>query len=184
MIFLVAVLIGVAVGYARGGRIRRLAGLRLRAPWLILGALILQLSIFPLFSSRPLIPHGTAALHLLSYGALFIWLLLNLRLPPVRVIGLGAATNGAVILANGGYMPASATALARAGIAPMVEHLAADGAYGNVILMSEATRWNALGDILYLPEWIPFATAFSIGDLAILFGLAWLIARGMKADGA
>jgi len=183
MIFLVAVVVGVAIGYARGGRIRRLADLSLRAPWLVLAALVVQLLIFPLFSSRPLIPRGTASFHLLSYALLFAWLALNLRLAPIRLIGLGAAANGAVIVANGGYMPASATALERAGIAPMVEHLAADGIYGNVIVMSEATRWNLLGDMLYLPGWIPFSTAFSIGDLAILIGLAWLTVRGMTLHG-
>ena len=35
------------------------------------------------------------------------------------------------------------------------------GMYGNTVLMSETTRFNILGDLLYLPRGIFFATALS-----------------------
>ena len=80
-------------------------------------------------------------------------------------------------------MPASITALERAGFQGAVDRLLQGETVANVILMSPATKVNALGDWFYLPEWIPFSTAFSIGDVLIMVGLAWLIARGMVADG-
>ena len=53
--------------------------------------------------------------------------------------------------------------------------------HGNTVLMGETTRFNILGDLLYLPRGIPFATALSAGDLIIALGIVWLIVKGMTA---
>jgi len=181
MLLIGAVFIGVILGYLRRGRITYLTSLRLRFWGLIVVALAIQLLIFPLFGDRPLLPYGTTQLHLLSYGLVFLFLALNYRTFPLLFIGLGAFLNLLTIAVNGGYMPSSLTALARAGSHGVVTHLLEEGVYGNVILMSETTRLNVLGDFLYLPEGIPLAAAFSIGDLIIALGLVWLIMWGMKS---
>ena len=85
------------------------------------------------------------------------------------------------IAVNGGYMPSSQAALSRAGSHELVTHLIEEGRVGNIMLMSEETRLNVLGDFLYLPEGIPLAAAFSIGDLIVALGLVWLIMWGMKS---
>jgi len=180
MIFLVAVLVGVLAGLLLGGRLSNLPSLKLKWLWLVLGGLVLQVLIFPLFSERPLLPYATVPLHYLSYGMVFLFLFLNLRVRPLLALGAGALLNLLPIAANGGRMPASATALARAGYVEVAERLASGSTHGNVLLMSEGTRLNILGDWLYLPSWVPFATAFSIGDLLIMIGVAWLIVRGMR----
>jgi len=182
MLYLVALLIGLLIGFLRGGRLSHLTRLRLRWLWVVLVALVIQLLIFPLFSGAPLLLYATAPLHLVSYGILIVWLAGNLRLLPVGVLLLGAACNLVAVSSNGGYMPASATALERAGLGGLAEQLVDGQAVANVILMSPATKANALGDWFYLPEWIPFSTAFSIGDVLIMVGLAWLLARGMVTD--
>jgi hypothetical protein len=181
MIFLLAALVGVLLGYVLGGRISNLPSLRLRAVWLVLSALILQVLIFPLFSERPLLPYATVPLHVISYLLIFVFLLLNLRERGLLAIGVGALLNFAAIAANGGRMPASATALARAGLVETADRLTTSGAHGNVLLMGEGTRLNVLGDWLYFPAAVPFATAFSVGDVVIMIGIAWLIVRGMRA---
>lgn len=183
MLYLVALLIGLLIGFLRGGRLSHLSRLHLRWLWVVPVALVIQLLIFPLFSGEPLLPYATAPLHLVSYGILIVWLLVNLRLLSVGVLLLGAVCNLVAVAANGGYMPASITALERAGFQGAVDRLLQGEAVANVILMSSATKANALGDWFYLPERIPFSTAFSIGDVLIMVGLAWLIARGMVADG-
>jgi hypothetical protein len=96
---------------------------------------------------------------------------------------LGAVLNLIVIAANRGYMPASPTALARAGKAQAAERLVAEGVYGNVRAMGEGTRLDVLGDWLYLPHGVPLATAFSLGDLLIGLGLVGLVVWGMRARG-
>ena len=183
MFFIVAVFIGVALGYLRRGRVKHLAALKLRYLWLVVAAILLQLAIFPLFSDRPILPYATTALHFLSYGLIFLFLCLNYHLFPFSLIGLGAFLNLVVIVANGGYMPSSVTALEHAGAHEVAAHLIQDGVYGNVVLMTDTTRLNVLGDLLYFPVKIPLVTAFSIGDLLLALGLIWLVAWGMGSRG-
>lgn len=180
MIFLFAALVGVLLGYAFGGRVSNLPSLRLRGLWLVLLALIVQLLIFPLFTDRPLLPYAVAPLHIVSYVLMFVFLVLNLRTKPLLVLGGGALLNFVAIAANSGRMPASVTALERAGYTGTSELLASGGVHGNILMMGDASRLDVLGDWLYLPAWVPFATAFSLGDVVIMLGLAWLIVRGMR----
>ena len=182
MLYLVALLVGLVIGFLRGGRLSHLTGLRLRWLWIIPVALAIQLMIFPLFSRTPLLPYATVPLHVLSYVLAGVWLIANLREPPLVVMVSGALSNFVTVAVNGGRMPASETALRAAGWSETADLLVSQGDYGNVVLMGETTRLNWLGDYLYLPEWVPFAVAFSIGDVLIMVGLAWLIARGMVAS--
>ncbi len=183
MFLVCALVLGVILGYLRGGRIAHLASLSMRLTWLVPIALVIQLLIFPLFGDRPLLPYATTPLHLLSYALVFLFLALNVRILPLLAVGLGALLNILVICVNGGYMPSSATALSRSGAAGVASALEAQGIYGNVRLMGQETRLNLLGDFLYLPRWVPLATAFSIGDLVMALGVAWLVAWGMKKRG-
>lgn len=182
MLYLVALLIGLAIGFVRGGRLSHLTRLRLRWLWIVPVALAIQLMIFPLFSGTPLVPYATVPLHVLSYALVGLWLVANLRVTPLVVTGVGALANFVTIAVNGGRMPSSPTALNAAGWSTTAELLIAQGEYGNVVLMGESTRLNALADWLYLPDWIPFSTAFSIGDVLIMVGLVWLIVRGMVTN--
>jgi len=182
MLFLVAILLGVVLGYLFGGRLSNLEHLRLRGLWLVAIALLLQMLIFPLFTDQPILSVGTAALHIVSYVLVFSFLLVNvLRASPLLLVGAGAALNLLVISLNGGLMPASQSALEKAGATEVLAALAESPVYGNIVLMGESTKWNALGDILYLPAWFPLARTFSIGDLLVIVGLTLLIVKGMRA---
>jgi hypothetical protein len=183
MIFLYAVGLGIALGYALGGRLSRLASMELRQLWFVLLALGIQLLIFPLFSAKPLLPRGTAILHGVSYGLVFLWLVLNWRVRPLLVIGGGAIANIVAVSANGGYMPASADALRQTGHATVADILAHGEVYGNLVGVSGTTHMNFLGDWVPLPRWLPFTTAMSAGDVLIVVGLVWLLAGGMRARG-
>jgi hypothetical protein len=180
MIFLYAVAIGILLGYALRGRLARLVELRLRGLWLVLLAFVIQLAIFPLFMPEPLFPYGTAILHGISYGLVFLWLLLNVRTRPLLVAGAGAVLNLLVVSVNGGFMPASAAALRYAGLTPIADIAARGETYGNIVGMSAATRLNFLGDWIPLPDALPFARAMSVGDVLIMVGLTWLLVRGMR----
>ena len=180
MFLIVAILIGVVLGYASGGRLSNLAALRFRHWWLILVSLAIQLAIFPLVGTQALLPYATVPLHYLSYALIFAFLVINYRAFPLLVIGAGAALNLLVIGVNGGRMPSSLTALSRAGHHEAAALLAEKGVQGNVILMSESTKFNVLGDLFWLPAWIPRATAFSVGDVILAIGLLWLVVWGMR----
>ena len=182
MFFLYIIPIGLVIGFVAGGRLSNLGKLPLRWMGLLLPALLIQLLIFPSFTAKALIPFATAPLHILSYVLLALWIVGNSRLLPILVLGLGAICNFTVLLANGGFMPASVSALQKAGLSILAELLTNEGAYSNLILMSADTRLNFLGDFLYVPKWIPFSSAFSIGDLLIAMALTWLIVKGMRIN--
>ena len=106
---------------------------------------------------------------------------INYRVWALLVIATGSISNLLVIAVNGGRMPSSVHALTSAGQPEIARKLVTEGAWGNVVLMSEKTRLDFLGDWLYLPHGVPLATAFSIGDLTIAIGLIILIVWGMRS---
>jgi hypothetical protein len=82
---------------------------------------------------------------------------------------LGAALNLLAITANGGVMPASPAALARAGLAD-------DPGFQNSTVLADP-RLAFLGDVFAVPASWPLSNVFSIGDVLIAAGLAWGLHR-------
>jgi Family of unknown function (DUF5317) len=96
-----------------GGRLSRLADVRLRWTPVIFGALVIQVLIVTIF------PGGDPALHrdlhLFSYVLIAAFLVANRHRPGLLAIAAGALFNAIAIAANNGVMPASASALRAAG---------------------------------------------------------------------
>ena len=172
LVLLVALVAGLVVGYALGGRLRNLESLDLRHAWLALAALALQLVIFSPLTER--LGDAVVPLHLVSYGMLLWFVVANRHRGGIVVAGVGTALNVAAIAANGGYMPASRSALERAGA------LYAGETANNSALMGEGTRLWFLGDVFAVPEWFVLANVFSVGDVLIAAGVAVLVAAGMR----
>ncbi|MGY4707941.1 diguanylate cyclase [Candidatus Bipolaricaulota sp. J31] len=170
---------GLVIGLLRGGRISRLAELRLRGTWLVFLALVIQVLIFPWGDRDALIEVGVQYLHVISYLPLLGFVYLNRRYWEILLMGLGMALNLVVIVANGGYMPVSPFALEQAGESQLARYLQEHRVSGNVVVMGPDTRLNFLGDVLFLPPTIPFAAAFSIGDLLLGLGIASFLATRM-----
>ncbi|MCX7844923.1 MAG: DUF5317 domain-containing protein, partial [Candidatus Bipolaricaulota bacterium] len=103
----------------------------------------------------------------------------NWRIPELIMMGVGIIFNFSAILANGGYMPASAEVLRRAGLESVAQALKTESRLGNTVLMTENTRLDFLGDWLYLPAWMPLSSAFSPGDVILSLGAAAFLARRM-----
>lgn len=172
LVLATALTVGLAVGFASGGRLQDIADLRLRLPWLVLLALGLQVVAFsPL--GAPLGSGGQIGLHLLSYGLLIVFALRNLGHLGVKIMTVGLLCNAVVIFANGGFMPASRSALAAAG------KLYAGDASNNSRIADAGTHLLFLGDMFAAPRWLPLANVFSVGDVAIAAGIALLLATAM-----
>ncbi len=177
MFILYAVLAGLLGGRLLGGRLANLGSLRIRwAPAAVVG-LVVQLLLF----SEPgaaLAGPAAPAVYVASSALVFLVVLRNLAVPGLPLVALGAASNLAAIVANGGYMPADPGAVAALG--------GRDGAgYSNSIVLADPAL-RPLTDIFALPAWLPLANVFSIGDVAIGLGVAVAIAAGMRrrlADG-
>lgn len=184
MVLLWALLLGLLIGFLRRGSLANLAKLDLRAGGLVLLAMLTQILIFPLGQgAQPIVQWGTEYLHLVSYLLLLLFVMLNYREWALWLLALGMVSNFIVIATNGGYMPASVDALRAAGKTAVTERLLTGQPSGNVIQMTAETQLNFFGDIFWLPAWVPWATAFSIGDLLLAIGIIWLLQAKMKADG-
>lgn len=150
-----------------GGSLRRLGELRFHAPILLWLALAAQVALIAVPGPRT---WWRLALNLGLYppGLWFVWL--NRRVPGLWVVGLGAPCNLLPILANGGVMPASASAVRAAGLE------AEPGLFANSAVL-EDPRLLFLGDVIAIPRSWPFANVLSAADVLIALGAAVVIHR-------
>lgn len=164
VLFLVLAFALVPVG---GGRLRALSSLRFQAPWLLWLALATQVVLIA-FPGQESWWRTAANVATFPLGLAFVWW--NRRIPGLWLVGVGALLNLLPILANGGVMPASAHALALAGIPA---HL---GVYANSAVLAEP-RLLFLGDVIAIPESVPLANVLSVGDVLIALGAAYTVHR-------
>ncbi len=145
-----------------GGRLSRLGEVRLRAWWSIIAALVIQVLLIEVFAGS----FGgvlAAALHLGSYALALVFVWYNRHVTGMALIVAGGLLNLAAIAANGGVMPAQRSALETAGI------IVDSPEFENSAVVDDARLWF-LGDIFAIPEGVPFANVFSIGDVILVIG--------------
>ncbi|MCU1500927.1 MAG: hypothetical protein JWM12_281 [Ilumatobacteraceae bacterium] len=163
LILIVSALVILAVPLV-GGRLGRLSDLRIRDPWLVLVALVVQVIVISVITGGPQALWRAA--HLATYGLIGVFLYRNRAMPRLWIVMVGGLCNLVAISANGGVLPASQRALAQSGrVAP--------SGFANSASLPDA-HLSFLGDIFYTPGWMPFANVFSIGDATLIVGLAWL----------
>jgi hypothetical protein len=177
MILILVPLVMIAVGWALGGRLHALQALPIRWGALPLAAFGIQwlLVRVPGADPRPLLGAAFAA----SYGLLIAFLLLNRRLPGLKLALVGTLLNLAAILANGGFMPIAPATFAAVypdRPAPVAGQRIPQSK--DVLLPADQASLPGLGDTLVL-TW-PFRSVFSIGDLVLAAGLGTLILVGMQ----
>ena len=174
MLLLYAVALGLLIGLASGGKLANLGQLTVRWWPVALIGLVVQVLLF----SSPLaatVGRLGPSLYVASTAVVLMALVVNLRQPGFGLIILGAFLNFAVIVANGGQMPASPDALTVLIGAPILP--TAD--FSNSAVAAPGTTLWFLGDIFVLPRPIPLANVFSIGDVLIGLGGAVFIVRSM-----
>lgn len=171
MFILYAVILGVVLGLVAGGRPAGLSELHFRWPWLILAGLLVQVALFSGPISERVGDLGPV-IYVASTAAVVVAVLANARIPGMAIVALGAACNLAAIVANGGYMPAGAGAMAALGkVAPSV--------YSNSSVVVRPML-EPLTDIFAMPAGAPFANVFSLGDVIIGVGVVVTIVAAMR----
>lgn len=149
-----------------GGKLARLAEIRFRAAWTAIAAILVQVVVISV------VPGGWPALHTglhgLSYLLLAWFVVANRRLAGMWVLAIGGALNAIAIAANGGVMPASEAALARAGLAAQTTDFSNSVAVAHPHLLF-------LGDIFAVPASWPVHNVFSAGDVLIVLGATLLM---------
>jgi hypothetical protein len=165
VVLVVVVLLAMALVPLARGRLSALLDLRIRWAGLLLLALAIQLV-------PALVPGEAnawrAGAHIASFplGLAVVWA--NRMIPGIWVIGLGALSNAIAIVANGGVMPASASALRTAGLDQ------SPGVFVNSDVLADP-ELLFLGDVFAVPEAWPFANVFSVGDVLVALGAAYAI---------
>ncbi len=170
MFVLYAIAAGLLIGALSGGSVARLGELKIHWGPLIIGGLLVQVVLF----SGPVaerVGDLGPLLYVLSTGVVLVAVLRNWRIVGLPILAVGAASNAAAILANGGFMPASLAALTSLGkVVP--------ASYSNSSIVAHpALEW--LTDIFAMPRPMPLANVFSIGDVLIAVGVGIVIAVAM-----
>jgi len=172
MFILYALLVGFLIGLLVGGRPGGLLRLQFRWPWLIIGGLLVQVVLFT-DQVAAVVGSLGAPIYVGSTALVFLGVLRNAAVPGMKIVALGAVSNLAAIVANGGYMPASRDAMAALGKTdPAI--------YSNSAVVAHPAL-EPLTDIFALPAWLPFSNIFSVGDLLIALGVAVVIVLAMRA---
>jgi hypothetical protein len=168
-----AVFLGLAFALVVGGKLSRLADVRLRLSGLVLLALAAQVVLFTRLGSW--IPEDVGRpVHLATYGLLVVFALANLRVRSLLPVLLGMGLNAVAIVANGGQMPISSAAAKAAGLETFE---------GSNVDPGSDRLWF-LGDVFALPYQLPYANIFSVGDLLIGFGMIAFIVAATLEPGA
>jgi len=91
----------------------------------------------------------------------------------MALVAVGAGSNLAAIVANGGFMPASQAAFEALGSG-------LNAGYTNSTIVADPAL-EPLTDVYSLPMWLPFANVFSIGDVFIAIGVVIVIVSAMRS---
>ena len=181
---LVPVAAGVLLGYARGGRLRGLADVPVRATALLWLAAGLQLVHFSAAGARAAIESALhVSLMVPIFGLVGAWAVANLPGRPrlmqvaVALVLLGGAMNALAIAANG-RMPFSERALVAADVSD--EQRARGERSPKHVAAGDGTRLLWLGDVIPVR---PIEKVISAGDVVLLLGVVGAVTAGMAPGG-
>jgi hypothetical protein len=159
----VVVVMAVAVSYARGGRLSRLAEAPLHRPWLLFLGVAVQVAVDVLAAREILGDASTLGWVVLLISQLLVvaFLASNWQLPGTALVAIGLLLNALVMAANGA-MPVDPAAIRALGLDGEVVPL------GKHTLLTDATRLPWLADIWALPL---LRSIISVGDVVLAAGL-------------
>jgi hypothetical protein len=170
MFILYALVIGLALGLLLRGHPSRIGDLRIRFAWLCVLGLAVQLLLFSDAVTERIGDRGVPV-YVVSTFAVAAAVAANYRIPGMAIVALGAFSNLAAIVANGGYMPTTAEAMAATGYTERT-------VYSNSALLADP-KLPWLTDIFAMPRWLPAHNVFSIGDVLIGVGVVVVIVVAM-----
>lgn len=171
--YLEAALLGLIIGWLRGGNLKKLGQAGLRAWPLALLGFALQAIIWADFQlDRHYLSAWIPGLHIISYLPLLFFVYENLEKPGMALMGTGTFLNLSAIALNGGRMPVSLYAIPE----QFRQQLISGTNSPLHAAMTNDTLLPFLGDIIGLP--LIWNKVISVGDLLISLGLL-LLAHGL-----
>jgi hypothetical protein len=172
-------LVSIAVGLIRRGSIKNLAKLPLKNIELIFVSFVIR--YIPLLAKGRLSEIAVRynlLIIIAAYGMLVFVIASNFHIKNMWLVGMGVLLNFLVIVANGGKMPVSISAVEIAHLYDL-KPLLFDPGYIYHTAVDSATRLKYLADIIPLPPPYPKPRVFSVGDLAMGIGMFFIIQHVM-----
>ncbi len=174
-----ALVVGLLIGWWRGGSLARLVSHGFRGLWLIILAVTMQLAIPRMEVAGWIGRGGSFWVLLASYGLIVLMVVLNANSITMLLAGVGVAMNIAVIALNGA-MPVSVAMVRRFTPQDLGYVLRREG-YRH-LAMTTSTRLPWLGDVLPFPLLLPAPkiVILSAGDILLSVGLLLFIQQAMQ----
>lgn len=176
--FIEAVVLAIIIGYAAGGRLKRLEYADIKGIYLVFTAFLTEAVIMFLIR-KGILQRGTITyiLDVLMYSQLAAFTWINRKNPWLVITGVGFLLNAIPIFLNGGAMPVSVDAAVKSGFMSSANevNLEARGLYTAV---TKSTRLWFLGDVI--PKSFIMKSVISIGDIVSSIGIAGFIITRMK----
>ncbi len=174
MAILVAVAIGIILGFIRHGKLRGLVSY-MRGPILLVLSLLLEASTGILTKNFPWVfPKYLWIVVIVQYAFIFAFFILNCRKWPIAIMAMGVLLNFAVIISNGGRMPVSPVVHEIPAYAETVQRIS-EGLVPEYFIMDYKVTFWFFGDIILIPG----AGFSSIGDIIMAIGMVFFIFIGM-----
>jgi len=178
MLYILAILLGIAIGIAMKGRLSNALNFRLKKVWVLLLAFIIQAGA-QVMSFNGLT--GITDYTIIIQGCVIILLLIgfwyNRKYAGIIIMSLGFLLNALVMMLNGGKMPVSYDILQKNNLIEAIDLLLA-GRDSKHALIDDNTKLWFLSDVICLPGIFGnTAGLVSIGDLIIAAGIFVLVAE-------
>ncbi|MCL6634565.1 MAG: DUF5317 domain-containing protein [Peptococcaceae bacterium] len=173
MAFAIIILAVAALALLTGGKARNLKNIRFSHSWLVLLAVAIKVITnsglrYVLGISDFVAPK----LYISSLLLITIFILANIRLRGLLLVGAGLLSNLVAIVANAGYMPVKREYLIAFASPEELEKISQGLPVFNHIPTGAGTKFYYLTDIFLMPHWILITKVFSIGDVLITAGAA------------
>lgn len=176
MLWLAIVLFfALAISMLRGGRLVNLGDIELKAWWLLIIALGLQVGTEWL-PARPWTETAGLVMILGSFGLLMVLVVLNRSSPGMWLAGLGVLMNFTVIAVNGGMPVLAGAAEVASGFAVSEPDLS--GSYKH-ILLDEGSNLTFFADVIPL-RILSIGEVISLGDIFLALGLGVFLEHELR----
>jgi uncharacterized membrane protein YfhO len=182
MLLVIPAILACVIALLRGGSLRRLSELHVRASALILGSFLIQVVVYlPALRTSTVVVKGAEPIYIAALTLAVIGMLSNWRLgPALQIAALGLFLNMLVILLNTGHMPVNASAMRSVQGQAKVSELKDPHIYGNTRLANSSSRLLLFSDIIPVPIPGDHGNVYSIGDVLISAGVMTLVYRATR----
>ncbi len=183
MAFVIFIMIVGFVALIAGGRIQNLKNIQFRHSWLVFVAVAIKIITNSNLRFVLGIPDSLAPkFYVISLLLVAAFVLLNMHLRGLSLVGLGLISNLTAIVFNSGYMPVKIEYLNLVSTPEELVKISQGLPLYNHIATGPSTKFYFLSDIFLMPHWIMITRVFSIGDVILTIGGAIFIWTSIKPN--